>query len=331
MLTLAKEIKNAFLDCLSSTTGHGLPQIVKSSNLFLRILWGLFFVGGFAACCFMIYQSVDQFLQFGVITTTKIIKNIEITFPMITICSRYHRIHKMITECNQGREKIKCKMTNTTVGLWKCIQLNTGTDNSELFKTIGEDYRYGYEIRINNNFSDEIKIAVTVNNVPVAQFDLKETIYPGLRTHFVLSKTIQKALGPPFSECNETVGYSYQNEVVNCFNNGMSKMCGCKYPVNCGFDANNQTKICDNALNQNSSSIILQCRKDNHIECNQISYSLIRRDIYSDVKTTTLLFIYFERIETVEITQTPSMTITNLVSELGGLLGKRIRKSFAIK
>jgi len=33
-----QEVKAVFLGCISSTTGHGLPQIVKPGNLLLNVL-----------------------------------------------------------------------------------------------------------------------------------------------------------------------------------------------------------------------------------------------------------------------------------------------------
>ncbi len=55
-----QEVKIAFLGCLSNTTGHGLPQIVKPDNLFLTVLWVIFYVLAVSGCGFLIYQAFDQ-------------------------------------------------------------------------------------------------------------------------------------------------------------------------------------------------------------------------------------------------------------------------------
>ena len=39
-------VKAAFLDCFSTSTGHGLPQIAKPGNRFLRVMWALLFDNG---------------------------------------------------------------------------------------------------------------------------------------------------------------------------------------------------------------------------------------------------------------------------------------------
>ncbi len=64
-----KEIKDVFMDCLSKTTGHGLPQMVRPGNLFLKLLWKIFVLIGIAGAVFMIYYAIDEFLQFSKINS----------------------------------------------------------------------------------------------------------------------------------------------------------------------------------------------------------------------------------------------------------------------
>ena len=80
-------IKHAFLDCLDNSSGRCLAQITEPDNLFLRVLWAVFFVVALVGNSVFIYQTVDQYLQYGVITTTKINREAEMTVPAITFCS----------------------------------------------------------------------------------------------------------------------------------------------------------------------------------------------------------------------------------------------------
>ena len=41
------------------------------------------------------------------------------------------------------------------------------------------------------------------------------------------------------------------------------------------------------------------------------------------IKRMTLLWLYFSKFKTTDISQSPSMTSTNLVGNVGGLLGKQ--------
>ena len=157
---------------------------------------------------------------------------------------------------------------------------------------------------------------------------------------------MQTALGPPYSQCNKSENYRQVTCVDDCFFGTMSEICGCAYPSECG-DSSGWTKECRDTYN--SSAIQSNCNLQCPAECNLVSFPLNRIDAYWDIsqsgldyyksiisgkfnttgmsddqikKGMTWLYIYFSKFETTEITQSPSMTPTNLVANVGGLLGK---------
>jgi len=97
-----------------TSTGHGLAQMVKPDNLFLSLLWLVFFLVGLGGGIFMIHQSIEEFSQYGVITTTKITRENEITMPAITFCSDVNS-RDMIMFCLFERDPNKCKMVDLTL------------------------------------------------------------------------------------------------------------------------------------------------------------------------------------------------------------------------
>ena len=101
--------------------------------------------------------------------------------------------------------------------------------------------------------------------------------------------------------------------------------------------------------NNNRSAIQSNCNLQCPDECNQISFAFDRANVDWDIsqsdlnnykpniaakfkitgmsderiaKRMTRLAIYFGKFQTTEISQSPSMTSTNLVGNVGGLLGK---------
>jgi len=136
--------------------------------------------------------------------------------------------------------------------------------------------------------------------------------------------------------------------VEDCFRKNMSEICGCAYPAGCGVYSD-RTKECMDAYRYNRSAIESNCNLQCPSECNQFSFA-INRHVVGDIsqglldyyykpiisvkfnttgqtdeeikKRISQLAIYFGRLETTEITQSPSMTSTNLVGNVGGLLGK---------
>ena len=351
-------IKSAFLDCFSNSTGHGLARMAKPDNVFLRVLWALFFIVALVGGSVLISQSVKEYLQFGVITSTKIKREAEMTLPAITICDYFGNITKdMILQCYYGTGEWNKYRINTTKNMalyhsygyqLSCVQLNHGINLTELDISKGEGYRYSYSFYLYIPPDSYVFFAVTDNSARLVVDEVREEVYPGHLTNIVLSKTVQSALGPPYSTCNETQEFRQVNCVEECFNKNMSEICGCEYPAGCG-DWSGWTDECQNAYWENRSAIESNCNLQCPFECNQVSFPFNRVDVEWDIsrgfldyykpiisakfnitgqtdeeikKSMTQLSVYFGRLETTEIFQSPSMTSTNLVGNVGGLLGK---------
>lgn len=262
----------------------------------------LFFViVAIGGCGVLIYQSVEQYTQYGVITTTKIKREAEMTFPGVTICS-YHstKIQDMIIGCGFGIATDDCKMINLTLYSKDlnrdCVQLNYNTVNTELQKAVGEGPEYGYSFLIYHQFGTQIKLAVINNNARVAVEECKEEIYPGRYTEIALTKTVQAALGPPYSSCNESAGYRQVSCGEDCYNKIMSENCGCDYPLNCKLNLTNSK--CSYVYWNKVSTINSLCKLQCPAECNKVSFALSRVDVERDLSDIdTSLDFYKTEIE----------------------------------
>jgi len=351
---MLKAVQRAFLDCMRTSTGHGLPQMAKTDNIFLSLLWVVFFLVGVGGGIFMIHQTVGEFLQYGVITTTKIIRENEITMPAFTLCSFYNP-RDMIMSCSFGRDSDKCKMTDLILfdrsGVqFDCIQLNYGTNVTELVKSSEAGYIFGYTIYVYVPLDNSLPFAITDNSAKVVHENIYRDIFHGQLTEIALSKTVQTALAQPHSDCNEDKDYRQVNCIDECFNKKMTEICGCPYPTECG-ENDDWAPECKEALTEKAGSIRSQCSLNCPIECNQVNFAVNRVDVdweleaeYFDYyksevsknvcisamtddqfrKRFTKIHIYFSKLETTEITQSPSMTLTSLIANMGGLLGKSL-------
>jgi len=263
----------------------------------------------------------------------------------------------MIIDCAHGTPWNGCKMNNLTLydregNRSYCVQLNYGTNRTELQKVSGMGWKYGYRLTMyqpwqpDNNFY----VAFTDNRARVVQEEAREYVYAGQQTEIVLSKTMQTALGAPYSNCNESTDYRQVTCNEDCYNKAMTEICGCDFPAECG--------ICLNAPH-NRNAFFLQCNQECPVECNQVSFPLNRVDVGWDLikgteyfeskmynsltfykarvsekfnisdksddeikKCLTRIYIYFNKFERTEITQSPSITTTSLIANVGGLLGK---------
>jgi len=338
---------------MRTSTGHGLAQMVKPDNLFLSLLWVVFFLVGVGGGIFMIHQSVEEFLQYGVITTTKIVREKELIMPALTFCSDFNS-RDLILSCVFESDPDKCKMVDLTPsadGLdaeHKCVQINHGTNVTELAKATGDGKRYGYTIyAYNPNYNQNIIIAITENNAKILYEDLGLVIHSGQMTEIALGKTVQTALGEPYSDCSEVEDYRQVNCRDDCFNKKMTEICGCAYPAECRLYFY-WTEDCKEAFDKKSDLIRSPCFLTCPAECNQVTFPIKRVYVEWELEAENIdyykteiskkfnisgitddqfskkfskIHIYFRKLETTMITQSPSMTLKNLIANVGGLLG----------
>jgi len=333
------------VDCLSTTTGHGLPQMVKQGNLFLNLFWTIFFLIGLAGAVYMIYFAVNQFLQFGVITTTKIKNEKEMILPGLTICGEKEtKLEEIVFYCVTREASLTtngttCDITHVTImsklTQYNCLQVNFGKNKEKLAKVVSEGEKIGFELLIYFANYYQLKFGISDNSARVVFDDVYKYLYPGVSTEIALSKTNQIALGPPYSDCNDSVDYRKVTCIDDCYNKNISEYCGCKW----------SSVSCEDECKQNITQILArldsiksQCRLECPVECNQVTFSLDRLDLplneddftrNSELKVippnyrinSTILTIYYERLETTEITQSESISLISLIANVGGLLG----------
>ncbi len=349
-----KEIKDVFMDCLSKTTGHGLPQMVRPGNLFLKLLWKIFVLIGIAGAVFMIYYAIDEFLQFHVITTTKIKSEEDMYLPGLTICATNNdtktgrNAKDMVAKCMLVKNlewSETCNLTDLTVfNKWgfksNCFQINFGKNKEELLTEV-EGASTGFYFFLyypNTTRQNYLTFGISNNSARVVYDDVNKFLFPGYLTSITLSKTNQIALGPPYSQCNESVDYRKVNCIDNCYNKNISEYCSCRWPK----ERESCIKNCPSKYFYNYlSSVKSQCRLICPAECNQVNFSFERIDIdlnnedsllYEDIikykskhnltemrtgefdKKVTELYIYFERLETTIITQTESISFISLIA-----------------
>ena len=71
----------------SDSTSHGLPRVIKSKYIVLKILWGLAFIAGLAASLYYLVISIISYLQYQPVVQVTLIQEFPTLFPAITICN----------------------------------------------------------------------------------------------------------------------------------------------------------------------------------------------------------------------------------------------------
>jgi len=73
------EIKRKFLELLSNSSSHGIPNIIKTHNTWLKLMWFVFFLISLGCCSFLIISGFVQYFSYEVVTIASRIKSIVYT------------------------------------------------------------------------------------------------------------------------------------------------------------------------------------------------------------------------------------------------------------
>jgi hypothetical protein len=85
--SLVQKIKDLSIEWILSSTSHGLPNIFRTNQLYLKIVWLIFFLISSIACMFLIIKYMITFYDFEVTVSTKFEHETPIDFPAVTICN----------------------------------------------------------------------------------------------------------------------------------------------------------------------------------------------------------------------------------------------------
>lgn len=87
--TLLKDLKEAFKEWLSASTSHGLPNVVRTNNTLIKIMWIIFFTISSAICGYFLATSILQYLKYEVVSRMYVVYELPTPFPAVTICNGY--------------------------------------------------------------------------------------------------------------------------------------------------------------------------------------------------------------------------------------------------
>lgn len=85
-LELFSSIKKKLFELGSSSTIHGISNILKTNRLLIRIIWIVSLLCSFSLCVSLILNSVMEYLKYDTTTDTKIIYQNPTEFPAVSFC-----------------------------------------------------------------------------------------------------------------------------------------------------------------------------------------------------------------------------------------------------
>lgn len=137
-----------------TSTHHALPKIVRSKRKTFKIFWILLTLASTSGCIYFETNIIRDYLQFNVITSTKIYHEVPMRFPMVTICGEaslqlpqkgnYFSMNCTFNNqiCERKYYSIVDENNNHT-----CLRIN-GHSNDSMF-SVNDGLAYGLNLELN--------------------------------------------------------------------------------------------------------------------------------------------------------------------------------------
>jgi hypothetical protein len=81
-----EEIAEKFTQWSLSASFHCFPKIFKNSHIIVRLTWSLFFASFFLLTFKYVYRSIDEYLEYDVVSKIRVFSEKSSFFPTVTIC-----------------------------------------------------------------------------------------------------------------------------------------------------------------------------------------------------------------------------------------------------
>lgn len=81
------ELKHRLSRIATSSSLHGLSNLMRTESALLKLVWFTCLIASGSFCCFLINQTIVEYLRYEVTTKIRNVKETEVDFPAIAICN----------------------------------------------------------------------------------------------------------------------------------------------------------------------------------------------------------------------------------------------------
>ena len=86
-MKLVDEIKELFVDEIQNTTAHGLGNIFRTKNIFIRVMWLVYWLAALGGTTYLMYTGISDYFKYEVNSKSRIVNERPMPFPKVTICN----------------------------------------------------------------------------------------------------------------------------------------------------------------------------------------------------------------------------------------------------
>lgn len=298
-------------ELLVSTTAHGIPKIVQSKNIIIKLMWIICTILSICACAYFLFKSLTNYFNYEVVTNINIYREEKSDFPTVSFCiesPKENILDKILFDCRFNQ--LKCsssdfefylsELTNET-----CYRFNSGKDKDNqiipIKKTSRTDMKTGLNLFIfHDHFYNEefYKASLFIHNSS-SHFTRDQSyniesgiILPAGLSLVTINRVFSEQLSSPYNECikqnsnifksehyhyfiEQNMTYLQKDCIDICVEEFMGKSCNCT-GESC-FN-NTESEECINSIYNefqvDNISIPKSCYLDCPLECDTINYNI---------------------------------------------------------
>ncbi|CAF0995026.1 unnamed protein product [Brachionus calyciflorus] len=294
--------KKILSEIITSSTSHGLPNIIRSDRILIKILWILStFISG-SICTYLIIESIMKYYQYDVITKIRVTEEITTEFPTITVCNLNLFTNKKSLDALQN-----LNLSTFPNNLYFQIQMKFSVDQNEL-----NLYGDSKEKLVRYLFMNHEKISLdTIVHYTHPEYGNCFKINSG----FTENKTeIPIVIAMDTQTKKKIILLNYINSYLIELDN-LDKICVDDCPIECEKETFSKTISMYDLGNKEWENYYREYYNMNETDLD------IRNDLVG-------INIYYDSLGYTEITEMAAIDLVTLLSSIGGFAGLFLGISF---
>ena len=342
------EFKAAGFKLVSTASIHGLSRIFKNENLLIKLIWILALLTSTTFGMITLHNTIDEYLKFDVITQTKRVHPDSVTLPSVIICisTESEGIGRLLYTLRHKNEYLIpqnfVEYFNQSFYNGDCLKINGYRNSSSNLLSINEKgWENGFRVTF---LRSDYNIQVYITDNYLNNFNKSIPLFYRLNSDYEISitKSVENRLGNPYNPCTQISDPTYHQ--LNCIDKCVQENTALNY--NCSLDSYYSVKNLEScglkyfsyyksyrfeiqvdrqkflsfAYNR-TEEFKIDCEKKCPEECNSIRFDQTILKTTSFSSGLPSLYIYFTDLSYRDSKEIPKISLSALISGIGGALG----------
>jgi hypothetical protein len=209
-------------ELLSSSTAHGIPNIVKTDNLIVKIMWIIFLIVSISAGSYYTIDSILDYLKFNTVTTIQVISEDQSQLPVISFCGfpKFNSTIDKIVLSVRFQNKLKTNLSSLFKEFEDPVFSKCFRFASEKSSAIGivESLRIRFDLETPAEY-DFAELLINIHNESDPPYSMENGGYwlkTGSFNYFQIEREFTNKLSKPYNDCLKNVSkYKYDKTVID--------------------------------------------------------------------------------------------------------------------